>query len=58
MKRVDGWKWNWHRWFAWFPVKDEYNLYHWLVWVERKQDWRFMSVNPEDAVIIWIYRKI
>jgi len=54
----DGLSWDWHKWFAWFPIEDDYGNIYWLVYVERKQDWAFKSCRPEDGRIVWRYRKI
>jgi hypothetical protein len=51
-------EWQWHKWFAWFPVEDRSGKYHWLKYVERRKEWLFMTCNPEDAIIYWVYRKL
>ena len=40
------------KWYAWFPVKDEKGIYHWLEYVDRTKDrfWgkEFYIYNKEN----------
>lgn len=42
-------KYEWHRWFAWYPVQVYCDQYYWLCWIERK---RVSSVLERDY---WFY---
>lgn len=45
-------KLDWHRWFAWHPVRID-SRWHWLEWIERKGTvWEVTSTWGYD----WEYR--
>jgi len=51
-------KWQWHRWFAWYPVVSCYTgKFHWLHFVERKLEWVAFP-NMADSRVIWTYREV
>lgn len=45
---------NWQRWFAWYPVMDEYGYYTWLEPIWRKK--RTFSVGV-TSYSWWEYHK-
>lgn len=45
-------KWDWYRWFAWYPVRINAE-YVWLEWVERKLVTAGMFYDLE-----WQYRHV
>lgn len=44
---------EWHRWFAWYPVKLKNNQRVWLEYVERKLDGYTI-----DYIACWSYRSL
>lgn len=52
----DKWKCKleWHRWFAWYPVKIAENDCRWLEYVERKGS---IMAGFDSGYWIWEYRK-
>ena len=45
---------NWHKWFAWYPVRVASHDYRWLEYVERRGE------EPSHYMddIFWVYRAI
>lgn len=49
-------KWQWHRWYAWYPVKVNEREYRWLEYVLRRRNgerfsgiyWWTYKINPPD----------
>lgn len=41
---------NWHRWFAWYPVRTSPTKVRWLSWIERRLDYSGRTTQPE-----WYY---
>lgn len=46
---------NWHRWFAWYPVRMGENDCRWLEWVSRKGEFEYCGMGFNWS---WAYKGI
>jgi hypothetical protein len=56
MKKDDGKNYQWHDWFAWYPVQ-LIDGFVWLQIVERKLELWIEGNDPDDIWEGWVYRK-
>lgn len=47
---------DWHRWFAWYPVKTEGSERVWLEYVERRWNPRTMHRYTDSYEDVWCYK--
>lgn len=48
----------WHKWFAWYPVKNYSGEFFWLTTIERRRVTVFKETLLSDGVYNWEIRKI
>jgi len=57
MKKDDGQKYHWHKWFAWYPILINGNFI-WLKFVERRITLYVQNIDPSSCFEGWEYRKL
>ena len=48
---------NWHKWFAWYPVSFDENTLVWLEYLERTKCKDFLPFSNK-IIVRWYYREI